>query len=69
MEGVCPACPGGGVEGERGVGTLVPVTCLGSQDTLCPCSSLMTRVDGPWNFLLLLGGPWTYFVDALGKVQ
>ena len=19
----------------------------------------MTRVDGPWNFLLLLGGPWT----------
>jgi len=29
----------------------------------------MTRVDGPWNFLLLLGGPWTYFVDALGKVQ
>jgi hypothetical protein len=19
----------------------------------------MTRVEGPWNFLLLLGGPWT----------
>ena len=55
--GVCPACPGGGGEGEGGYGTSTLVTCLGSQGTLCPCSSLMIRVGRPWNLLLLLVGP------------
>ena len=56
--GVCPACPGGGGERERGLWHLKTlVTCLGSQGTLCPCSVLMIRVGRPWNLLLLLVGP------------
>ncbi len=55
--GVCPACPGGGGEGEGGYGISTLVTCLGSQGTLCPCSSLMIRLGRPWNLLLLVVGP------------
>jgi len=55
--GVCPACPGEGGRGRGGIGTSTLVTCLGSQGTLCPCSSLMIRVGRPWNLLLLVVGP------------
>ncbi len=50
------ALMGGGRGGEGG-GTSTLVTCLGSQGTLCPCSSLMTRVGRPWTLLMLLVGP------------
>ncbi len=49
--------PWWGGRGRGGIGTSTLVTCLGSQGTLCPCSSLMTRVGRPWTLLLLLVGP------------
>jgi hypothetical protein len=57
--GGLPSLPwwGGGGRGRGGIGTPALVTCLGSQGTLCPCSSLMTRVGRPWTLLLLLVGP------------
>ncbi len=55
--GCLPSLPWWGGEGEGGYGTSTLVTCLGSQGTLCPCSSLMIRVGRPRNLLLLLMGP------------
>jgi hypothetical protein len=43
---------------ERGAGAgQIPITCPGSQGTLCPCFLLMIRVDRTWNSPAVANGP------------
>ncbi len=53
-----PCWGGGGGGGASAPSPLSPASPMRGYRVLS-CSVLMIRVGGPWNFLLVVEGPWT----------